>query len=109
VTYDEKTAARVKKIVGRWKGISSRGMFRRCLLSLNGTCSAAFTRNTLFSGLGSKVLPKPCDHPLSRPLDITGRPMKGWIMVSPGGFAEDEMLSAWLLEAKQFVATLPEK
>lgn len=109
MTYDEKTAARVKKIVGRWKGISSRGMFGGVCYLLNGHMFCGIYQEYLILRLGVKGAAEALRSSLVRPLDITGRPMKGWIMVSPGGFAEDEMLSAWLLEAKQFIATLPEK
>jgi len=50
-------------------------------------------------------------HKLSfvKPFDITGRPMKGWVMVEERGFAEDEKLKEWLEKAKAFVKTLGSK
>ena len=40
------------------------------------------------------------DHLLSEPgarvFDLTGRPMKGWLLVDPGGCAEDEDLRRWV-------------
>ena len=47
--------------------------------------------------------------PFVKPFDITGRPMKGWIMVEQHGFNDDEELKAWLNQAKEFVSTLPPK
>ena len=52
--------------------------------------------------------PAALEEPHTRPMDITGRPMKGWVMVSPKGYA-GEALNAWLERARVFVSTLPPK
>ena len=41
--------------------------------------------------------------------DITGRPMKGWVMVEAEGIETDEQLSGWIERAVEFVETLPRK
>ena len=43
------------------------------------------------------------------PFDITGRPMKGWVMVEKRGFETDAALKGWLARAKVFVKTLSPK
>ena len=43
------------------------------------------------------------------PFDITGRPMKGWVMVEPDGIETDERLADWIWQAEEFVCTLPRK
>ncbi len=47
--------------------------------------------------------------PFVRPFDITGRPMKGWIMIEDKGFKTDKELEALLNQARAFVKTLPSK
>jgi hypothetical protein len=41
--------------------------------------------------------------------DVTGRPMKGWVMVEPDGLDSDSELANWIEQAKRFVETLPAK
>jgi hypothetical protein len=41
--------------------------------------------------------------------DITGRAMKGWVLVGPKGVADGDRLNDWIQRAMKFVATLPEK
>ena len=41
--------------------------------------------------------------------DITGKPMKGWVMVEPAGVATDEELRDWVGRCVAFVRTLPAK
>jgi len=43
------------------------------------------------------------------PFDITGRPMKGWVMVEPDGIETDEHLADWIRQSEEFVCTLPRK
>jgi hypothetical protein len=43
-----------------------------------------------------------------RPMDITGKPMKGWGMID-GVACDDESFSHLVDESKKFVGTLPKK
>ena len=44
-----------------------------------------------------------------REFDITGKPMKGWVMVEPDGIDEDGQLKDWIQRATAFVGTLAKK
>src|SRR6185436_10716958 len=44
-----------------------------------------------------------------RPFDMTGRHMKGWLVVEAEGVKTDKQLSRWLKEGVEFASTLPEK
>lgn len=41
--------------------------------------------------------------------DLTGKPMKGWVMVSKEGYNSKQLLEKWILMAHEFVKTLPAK
>jgi hypothetical protein len=45
----------------------------------------------------------------TRVFDITGRPMKGWLMVEPEGCKTAKQLSIWVKEGVEFALTLPPK
>ena len=45
----------------------------------------------------------------ARPFDITGKPMKGWLLVDQAGFKTAKQLSAWVKEGVQFALSLPPK
>ena len=47
--------------------------------------------------------------PHARPFDITGRPMKGWLVVDADGCKTAKQLSAWVKEGVEFALTLPAK
>ena len=42
-----------------------------------------------------------------QPFDLTGRPMKGWLMVAADGYAEDEDLRRWVDRGVAYAASLP--
>ncbi|MBI3150802.1 MAG: TfoX/Sxy family protein [Chloroflexi bacterium] len=41
--------------------------------------------------------------------DITGKPMKGWLIVEPAGCKTVKQLSTWVKEGIEFALTLPPK
>lgn len=41
-----------------------------------------------------------------REFDVTGQPMKGWIMVKPDGLDTDKQLAEWIEQALAFVELL---
>jgi len=45
----------------------------------------------------------------TRVFDITGRPMKGWLMVEPDGYKTAKQVRAWVKEGIEFALTLPVK
>jgi hypothetical protein len=48
-------------------------------------------------------------QPRTRIFDLSGRPMKGWILVELSGVADDDALAKWLRLATTYAATLPAK
>ena len=47
--------------------------------------------------------------PHARPFDLTGRPMKGWLVVDPDGYKTEKQLTIWVKEGVEFALTLPAK
>ncbi len=47
--------------------------------------------------------------PHVRPFDMTGRPMKGWLVVETDGIKTDKQLNTWIKEGVEFALTLPPK
>lgn len=60
-----------------------------------------------FIFLGKETANEVLGTPHVWPFDITGRPMKGWVMVEKDGFKRDQELKSWLEKARTFVETLP--
>lgn len=55
-----------------------------------------FGDNLLMARIGEAVYEAELEKPNCLPMDFTGRPMKGYIFVTPDGFDADDDLSYWL-------------
>lgn len=107
--YDEEIDARVRKIVSEWGNTNHKKMFGGVCHLLNGNMVCGVYKDYLILRLGIENATRAMDLPFIRPFDITGKPMKGWVMVEMDGFSTDEALEDWLNQAKEFVLTLPKK
>jgi len=48
-------------------------------------------------------------EPGARPFDLTGRAMKGWLLVDASGCAEDDDLRRWIDRGLAYASGLPPK
>ena len=107
MAYDEKLDARVSTIVANW-GATTKKMFGGTCHLLQGNMLCGVNTDQLIVRLGKEAGPAALEEPHTRPMDITGRPMMGWVIVSPKGYS-GEALNEWLERARVFVSTLPPK
>jgi hypothetical protein len=49
------------------------------------------------------------EMPHTRVFDMTGRPMRGWVVVTADGWASDEALAGWVQRGVAFARSLPAK
>ena len=107
--YNEEIDARIREIVSRWKNTDAKKMFGGVCHLLNGNMVCGVYKDFLILRLGEKESVKALKHSYTRPFDITGKSMKGWVMVEGRGFKTDEKLKSWLIKARTFVKSLPPK
>lgn len=107
--YNEEIDERIRKLVSRWKNTDAKKMFGGVCHLLNGNMVCGVYKDFLILRLGEKESGKALKQSYTRPFDITGKPMKGWVMVAGRGFKTDETLKSWLDKARAFVKTLPPK
>jgi TfoX/Sxy family transcriptional regulator of competence genes len=109
MAYDEDIEARILKQVSDWPGTHAKKMFGGICHLLNGNMFCGVHKDFLILKLGEKSADKALLSEHVRPFDITGRPMKGWVMVAGEGFENETELQNWLDQARMFVETLPPK
>ncbi len=109
MAFDEEVADRVRGAVASHDGLSERKMFGGLCLMVNGNMFAGIIGDELMLRVGPQRFEELLAKPGARPMDFTGRPMNGYLYVSPHAFATDKALSTWLEDALGFVETLPAK
>jgi TfoX/Sxy family transcriptional regulator of competence genes len=107
--YDKEIEDRIGKVISRWKNTQAKKMFGGVCHLLDGNMFCGVYKNFLILRLGEEETKESLSLPFVRPFDITGKPMKGWVMVEKDGFKSDDVLKAWLAKAKEFAHTLASK
>ena len=107
--YNEQVETRIKKIISSWKNTDRKNMFGGVCHLWKGNMFCGVYEDFLILRLGEEKGSKALSLPHVRPFDITGKPMKGWVMVELDGFHSDNDLASWLNQAKEFVSSLPPK
>ena len=76
---------------------------------LNGNMLVGVWKDSLIVRLGPDEGEVALLEPHVRAFDITGKAMKGWVIVKPDGVEDDEQLKDWIQRAIKFVGKLPKK
>jgi hypothetical protein len=76
---------------------------------LNGNMLVGVWKDSLIARVGSDEYEHAVLEPHVKRFDITGKAMKGWVLVKPQGVVEDEQLNEWIQRALKFVRKLPTK
>jgi TfoX/Sxy family transcriptional regulator of competence genes len=109
MAYDESLAGRIREALSRSKGIVEKKMFGGVGFMLHGNMLVGVWKDSLIARIGPNAYAEARHESHVREFDITGRPMKGWVMVEPDGLDEDASLQMWIERAIQYVETLPAK
>lgn len=109
MAYDPSVVARIDALVADWSDTVPRKMFGGVCYLHRGNMACGVWQDQVILRLGERAAAEAMQERFVRPFDVTGRPMKGWVMVEPPGFATEEALAGWLDQARAFVETLPAK
>jgi len=107
--FDEVLAARVRPLLVRRKGFAQKKMFGGVGYLLSGNMCVGVWKEFLIARIGVEMYEGALAEPHVRVFDITGRAMKGWVMVEPAGVADGEALKSWVRRAANFTTSLPAK
>ncbi len=107
--YDESLAARVRASLANSSAIDERKMFGGLAFMLNGNMCCCVTEHGLMVRVGRDAYEDALALPHAGLMDLTGRVMKGWVLVQPVGVATDADATRWVAKGAEFAATLPAK
>ncbi len=109
MAYDAGLAARLEAMLANRRGYQSKKMFGGIGWMLNGNMCVAAYKEWLIARVGPDAEKKARANPHTKAFDITGKPMKGWIMVALEDIDKDRDLEKYATLAENFVNTLPRK
>lgn len=109
MAYDERLAERVRGILKRRRGISEKKMFGGLAFLVNGHMACGIIGEDLMVRVGPDAYETALKKAGARPMDFTGRPMKGMVYVGPRGHRRAPSLKAWVERGLFHARSLPPK
>jgi TfoX/Sxy family transcriptional regulator of competence genes len=104
--FSESLAARTRDALAREPGITEKKMFGGLSFLLHGKLLVGVFKDSLIARVGPGQAKTALKKPHVGVFDITGRPMKGWVVVEPEGVDRDADLKRWIGQAIEFVSAL---
>ena len=109
MAYSESLADRIRHVLSVKRGIVEKKMFGGVGFLLSGNICVGVWKTSLIVRLGPEQYDAALTEPHVREFDITGRAMRGWVLVEAEAIDDDQALRAWIDRSLKFVASLPAK
>jgi TfoX/Sxy family transcriptional regulator of competence genes len=107
--YNDDLKDQIEDIVGQWDGIEKKKMFGGIAYLVNGNMAFGVWKDYLIVRTGPELAAEKLNDKHVRVFDITGKPMRGWLMVEKDSWKKDGELADWLDLGRSFALSLPKK
>jgi TfoX/Sxy family transcriptional regulator of competence genes len=108
MAFDETLASRVRPLVSKADSVVEKKMFGGLAFLVHGNMSVGVHGSELIVRIDPSQTEEALKQPGVRIFDITGRPMKGWLLVS-GTALDAKSLQAWVGLGVSYAGSLPPK
>jgi TfoX/Sxy family transcriptional regulator of competence genes len=109
MAQNEELAERIRARLKLQRGVAEKKMFGGVGFLVNGNMACGVNKQDLTIRLSEDDFEKALKQSHVRVFDMTGRPMKGWVMISSEGYKSDKALLSWIEKGIAFAQTLPHK
>jgi len=109
MAFDQQLAGRVRKRRAARRGLTEERRFGGLAFLLDGDMCCGVHRHELIVRMSPAQAEAALGEPHTRIFDLSGRPMKGWILVEPDGLVDEPALANWLRLGTRHAASLPKK
>jgi hypothetical protein len=109
MAFDEQLAQRIRDRIGDHRALAEKKMFGGLAFLIAGTMAIGVHQDELMVRVGKDAHDEAVALTGARIFDLSSKPMRGWIVVSPIGFESDADLERWIDRGRQHAETLPPK
>ena len=109
MSFDEKLAARVRRLLKHRAGYAEREMFGGLCFMLNGNMCGGALNDDLIVRVMPEEYAASLRRPHTRKFDFTGKPLRGFVVVRPNGYRTDQSLKRWVARGARCALSLPVK
>jgi len=107
--HDVRLAKRIDALWQGRPGATTQAMFGGVVYQLNGHICLGIWETSLIARIGPQAYAAALQEPGVGEFNVTGRPMRGWVLVRGVEVETDHELRDWVERAVKFVRTLPPK
>lgn len=109
MAYDEGIAQRIRDALGPRTDVEERSMFGGVAFLINGNMSVGVTKESMTIRMAKEGHLQVLTEPHVRPMDFTGRPMKGWVYLDANAVDDEEEFRSWVARGVAYAESLPAK
>lgn len=109
MAFDETLATRIRTALKDRKDVVEKKMFGGVAFMIRGHMSCGVSGSSLMLRIDPADADVLLKEPAARPMDFTGRPMRGFLFVDPPGIATAASLRSWVGRAIAHAETKPKK
>jgi hypothetical protein len=109
MAYDEELAIRIRDLLAREDRIAEKRMFGSLAFLAAGNLAVCARSDGVLVRVGPANAEEALTRPQTRPLEMGGRPMKGWVLVAAEAVEDEEALADWVGRGLAFARSLPPK
>ncbi|MEX0992290.1 MAG: TfoX/Sxy family protein [Actinomycetota bacterium] len=109
MAFDEDLAERVRAALGQVRGVTEIKMFGGLCYTVGGNMATGIVKDELMVRLSYEAGDAALEEPHVRPMDFTGKPMRGFLFVAPEGIRTAKQLQGWIDRGVAYASTLPPK
>ena len=109
MAFDEGLAQRIRERLAGATDVTEKRMFGGIAFLAGGHMTVGVVRHDLMVRVGPKAYAALVRRPHARPMDFTGKPLRGFVYVAPEGFEADEDLARWIDQGVAYARSLPPK
>ena len=109
MVYDEGLAERVRAALAERGDVVEKRMFGGIAFMVHGHMSCGIVGSTLMVRLAPADAENFLSEPYVRPMDFTGRPMRGFLYVDSDGLKTGARLQKWVDRATAYAEVQPRK
>jgi TfoX/Sxy family transcriptional regulator of competence genes len=110
MAYDEELAHRIRAVLADEDGVTEKAMFGGLAFMVGGNMAVGVASTSeLMVRVGREGTDEALARPHTRLFDMSGRPMRGWILVAQEGVKTKRQLAPWVQRGVRFARTLPPK
>jgi TfoX/Sxy family transcriptional regulator of competence genes len=107
MAFDESLAKRVRRLLRGDYAVKEKRMFGGLAFLVNGHMCCGIVSSDLVVRTGADAQAEALSQPHARPMNFTGRPMRGFVYIGPPGCQSAPQLGAWIQRGLRFVLSLP--